>query len=108
VAKEREWIEDVRYDANRVYISCLAGKEAKILDTDAAGVIMFQLKQTGFNVQGFELSAPRAGSGEENLGVSIFTAIDSVPADLDMIFSSHVIEHLHSIPDFLGLFKKKT
>lgn len=71
------------------------------------GYNVFKLRQDGVDAEGFELSAPRAGFGEEKLGVRIATTEDAIREGNDLLFSSHVIEHLYSIGDFIELGRRK-
>jgi 2-polyprenyl-3-methyl-5-hydroxy-6-metoxy-1,4-benzoquinol methylase len=74
------------------------------------GYGVFQFCSEGYKAVGYEISAPRADFGREHLGVTIHGSIQSV-ADhsFDVIFSSHVLEHIpdSSIPfrDFRRLLK---
>jgi len=71
------------------------------------GYNVFKLKQDGVDVTGFELSVPRARFGEEKLGIIIATQEKDIRKDNDLIYSSHVIEHLYAIQDFITLSRQK-
>lgn len=92
------------YDA---YLTALFGTDAiKILDYGTSwGYNVFKLRNSKYDAVGFELSKPRAKFGEEKLGVKIFSELDEVPKDLDVVLSSHVIEHLIDLPSFFNFSK---
>ena len=83
----------------------LAGNDSqplRVLDFGANwGYTSVQFKNTGFEVEAYEISKPRASYGTEHLGVNIHTDLDKVSGKFDFIFSAHVIEHL---PDINVLF----
>jgi SAM-dependent methyltransferase len=98
--------KDLRsYDA---YLNLLsASSPIKILDYGTSwGYNVFKLKNSNYDAVGFELSKPRANFGEEKLGVKIFSDLETVPNDLDIILSSHVIEHLIDLPSFFDFSRK--
>jgi SAM-dependent methyltransferase len=74
------------------------------------GYGVFQFRAEGYDAVGYEISVPRADFGREHLGVTIHRSTQSL-ADhsFDVIFSSHVLEHIpdSSIPfrDFGRLLK---
>jgi Methyltransferase domain len=69
------------------------------------GYNVYKLKKCGINAVGYELSVPRANFGKDNLEIEIYTEEKKIRNGNDMMFSSHVIEHLHSIQDFIKLSK---
>lgn len=82
--------------------------EIKMIDYGCSwGYNVFKLKQSRADAEGFELSVPRAQFGEEKLNVVINTKVENIRNENDLLFSSHVIEHLHSIDDFIQLSKNK-
>lgn len=70
------------------------------------GYDVFRFVQAGHHAVGYELSIPRANFGKSKLGVKIFSDINELPGNNDLIISSHVIEHLSSIQDFISLSKR--
>jgi 2-polyprenyl-3-methyl-5-hydroxy-6-metoxy-1,4-benzoquinol methylase len=70
----------------------------KVLDYGASwGYATYQLNRAGFEAIGFEMSKPRASYGEQNLGVTIISelgTLKSYGSSFDVIFTSHVIEHI--------------
>jgi 2-polyprenyl-3-methyl-5-hydroxy-6-metoxy-1,4-benzoquinol methylase len=71
---------------------------ARILDFGCSwGYGLHQFRQGGYNAEGFEVSAPRALYGKQKLGLPIYSTVKELKGTYDVIFSSHVLEHL---PDF--------
>ncbi len=67
---------------------------AKVLDFGTSwGYFTLQLKQAGFAASGFEISKSRAAIGAQ-LGVNIYSDEGEIPTDLDVVCSTHVIEHV--------------
>lgn len=80
----------------------------KVLDFGCSwGYAAFQLQQAGYDVVGCEISKPRAEFGRIHLGVTIideYSDLDKIqPPSFDIIFSSHVLEHL---PNLAGVFER--
>ncbi|MGH7782094.1 MAG: class I SAM-dependent methyltransferase [Candidatus Binataceae bacterium] len=69
-----------------------------------------QLGEAGFAATGFEISRPRARFGADKLGVNIIdssAALENLePGSFDVIFSSHVIEHLPDLGKSFDLFAR--
>lgn len=81
--------------------------DLKIIDYGCSwGYNVYKLIKSGYDAVGYELSVPRAEFGKNKLGVPIFSDIDKLPRAVDVMFSSHVIEHLSNINDFILLSKK--
>ena len=75
---------------------------SRIIDYGANwGYTSYQLMQAGFHVQAYEISQPRARFGNK-LGLTILTDEKQLKGNVDIFFSSHVIEHL---PDIKHLFQ---
>lgn len=75
---------------------------AKILDYGCSwGYGSFQLSKNGYNVTGFEVSQPRCNYGKEKLGINATSSLEEIEESFDVIFSSHVIEHLPSVSKYL-------
>jgi len=104
VLKENNFEKLRSYDA---YLDALSDSSPlKILDYGTSwGYNVFKLRNSNYDAIGFELSKPRAKFGEEKLGVTIISDIKEVPADRDVILSSHVIEHLIDLPEFFDFSK---
>lgn len=80
---------------------------AKIVDYGSSwGYSVFQLKKAGFDAEGFDVSRSRAKFGEK-LGVIIHSTPASMRDQNDVIMSSHAIEHLPVISDFVSLAASK-
>jgi hypothetical protein len=75
----------------------------RIIDYGSSwGYTSYQLKEAGHQVQGFEISLPRASYGIKNLNLDICTNEQSLRNNNHIFFSSHVIEH-H--PDIASMIK---
>lgn len=79
----------------------------KVLDFGCSwGYGTYQLQTAGYNAIGFEISKPRAEFGRNHLGVSIineYSDLDKIHDSFDIVFSSHVLEHL---PTLKGVFER--
>ena len=79
----------------------------RIIDYGSSwGYTMWQLNQFGYDVEGFEISRPRAAYGEQNLGLTIRTNEADLRGENDIFFSAHVIEHHPFIPGMIELAQK--
>jgi 2-polyprenyl-3-methyl-5-hydroxy-6-metoxy-1,4-benzoquinol methylase len=83
----------------------------RVLDFGCSwGYGVHQLRTSGFEATGFEISKPRARFGREKLGVPIIdnlAELEGRPAhSFDAIFSSHVIEHLPDLAASFDLFSR--
>lgn len=80
-----------------------ASSNLKIVDYGCSwGYTLFQLKKEGYNVQGYEVSVPRANFGKK-LNVEIVTNVESIRDDNDIIICTHVIEHLSDLKSFFQI-----
>ncbi|HEY4154851.1 MAG TPA: methyltransferase domain-containing protein [Puia sp.] len=70
------------------------------------GYMAHQFKQAGHEVQGYEISRPRAAFGTEKMGLNIYTREQDLKGNNDIFFSSHVIEHHPDIGGMLRLAEK--
>lgn len=69
---------------------------SRILDYGANwGYTTWQLREAGYAASAFEISATRAAFGSK-IGVKIATTLDFSPCSLDVVFSSHVLEHVEN------------
>lgn len=82
-------------------------KGARILDFGASwGYLTWQLRKAGYDAVGYEISEPRAQYARERLGVRIETAKERLDGTFDVVFSSHVLEHLANPQEAFGLARK--
>lgn len=90
------------------FIKALVKSESsKILDYGCSwGYSIFQLKKAGYDAEGFEISAARAKFGNK-IGVTIHHHQNEVRDDNDVIMSSHAIEHLPVISEFIRFAASK-
>lgn len=73
-------------------------KPCRVLDFGCSwGYGAYQMQSAGYTVEGYEPSIPRANYGRDRLGVTIRSREEELVGGFDIIFSSHVLEHL---PDF--------
>lgn len=70
------------------------------------GYMSYQFKKQGIATQSFEISVPRATYGNKNLGLDIKTSVAELSGGNDVVFSSHVIEHVPSITEMVDESKK--
>ncbi len=57
----------------------------------------WQLKNAGYSVDSYEISMPRALFARQQLGLHVYTDITQISDKYDVIFMSHVLEHLPSV-----------
>lgn len=81
--------------------------QGRVLDFGCSwGYATYQLRHAGYDVFGFEISKPRAEFGRDFLKINIlddYGSLDQHRNSFDVIFSSHVLEHL---PNFNGVFER--
>src|SRR5436305_6253200 len=78
-------------------------KHAIVLDYGCSwGYSLYQMKSGGFDVQGFEVSKPRAVYGRKNLDVDIQYNFANIRSNNDAVVCSHAIEHLPDLNEFLA------
>jgi SAM-dependent methyltransferase len=68
----------------------------------------YRLAQAGYEVEAFEISAPRCAYAVEKLGVRATCDIASVGRDYDLFFSAHVLEHVPDLRATIELARKVT
>lgn len=83
----------------------------RVLDFGCSwGYGTWQLKQAGYDVTGFEILRSRTGFARDRLGQTVIddpTEIASIPDNaFDIVFTSHVLEHLPDLRDPLKLFNR--
>jgi 2-polyprenyl-3-methyl-5-hydroxy-6-metoxy-1,4-benzoquinol methylase len=80
---------------------------ATVLDYGASwGYGVWQLRASGYNAVGYEISCPRARYAREVLAVSVFDQTADLAGGLDVFFSSHVIEHVPTPRDVFSLARR--
>ena len=91
------------FDVIRYFNILGAGEGSRVLDFGANwGYFAFQLKTAGYDVEAYEISQKRAAYGKK-IGVDIITDFDEVSDGFDVVFSSHVIEHVPNPQSILNL-----
>jgi 2-polyprenyl-3-methyl-5-hydroxy-6-metoxy-1,4-benzoquinol methylase len=71
---------------------------ARVLDFGCSwGYGSHQLVRGGYQVTGFEISKPRCTFAQEKLRIDAYSSLDEVTGPFDLVFSSHVVEHLPSV-----------
>ena len=76
----------------------------KIIDYGCSwGYLTYQFKKAGHQVQGYEISRPRAEFGIKQLDLEIYTDESLLGKGNDIFFSSHVIEHHPDIAAMIRL-----
>lgn len=84
------------------YIQALLPRAGRVLDYGCSwGYHVFKMHRAGLDAEGLEWSRPRAEFGQRNLGVTVHSDPAGIEGRYDVIISSHVIEHLASIPDLV-------
>jgi uncharacterized protein YbaR (Trm112 family) len=90
------------------FMSVLVPQSSKVIDYGCSwGYSVFQMRSAGFDAKGLEISTTRGAFGREKLGVSIVSRQEEVENGNELIVSSHVIEHLASIPSFVNFCREK-
>jgi 2-polyprenyl-3-methyl-5-hydroxy-6-metoxy-1,4-benzoquinol methylase len=87
-----------------------AKKGDRILDFGCSwGYGSWQLKQAGYEVEGFEISRPRCEYARTKLGLIAHKSLDDVGPNrsFDIFFSVHVLEHVPSIAETVAFARKK-
>lgn len=62
----------------------------------------WQLSRYGFDVEAFELSAPRRAYAREKLGIRTIDSTKDAQPPYDIFFSSHVLEHIPSVAETIA------
>ena len=109
VMKSRNFRGSARDFSDYIELFRMLGVKS-ILDFGCSwGYGVFQLRQSGFDAVGYEVSAPRAEFGRSCLDVPIFNSEAQLlgsKTSYDLVFSSHVLEHLPSPNIAWDLFSK--
>jgi 2-polyprenyl-3-methyl-5-hydroxy-6-metoxy-1,4-benzoquinol methylase len=83
-------------------------RTARILDYGCSwGYGLYQLKSSGYDAIGYEISKPRLKFGIDKLGISGVSDVNDLPDQVDVFFSSHVLEHLPDLKFLFDLAQKK-
>lgn len=81
--------------------------EASILEYGCSwGYGVKQFEQAGFKAKGFELSKPRALYAKGKLGVDVSYIQTYQKNEFDVVFCSHVLEHVPNVLEILRSFVK--
>lgn len=106
--KKRGFKNTPRDFSEKIAITKMALPSGKLLDFGASwGYASYQFSQAGYEVTGFELSKFRAEYGAKNLDIPMITSYDEIKAKhecFDVIFTSHVVEHVPYPKDLFNLF----
>lgn len=99
---------DPNKDVSRIIslIELLMGdiKNLSLIDYGSSwGYMSYQFKREAKQVQSFEISEPRKNYGNDNLGLNIVSDENDLEPNVDIFFSSHVIEHVPDISHFINL-----
>ncbi|MBI1767942.1 MAG: hypothetical protein HY015_01850 [Bacteroidetes bacterium] len=82
-------------------------KDIKMVDYGSSwGYMSYQFRKRGMLIQSFEISKPRANYGNKNLNLDIKSNPEDLKPGNDIFFSSHVIEHVPSIPDMINISRR--
>ena len=82
--------------------------DARILDFGCSwGYGLYQFRKAGYNAEGFEVSLPRARYGKEMMSLPIYSSVKDLKGKYDVIFSSHVLEHLPDFTEINNLYENQ-
>jgi hypothetical protein len=70
------------------------------------GYMSYQFRQSGVDIQSFEISKPRAVFGNTKLGLNIRSDVSQLKPGNELVYSSHVIEHVPSVSDMVSASKR--
>lgn len=102
-----------RYSILIEYLEKIFSKKGKILDLGCGtGLFLLSAKRRGWDTYGIDISAPMTNFAQESFGIPTkagqFQELDlSDWGTFDVIYSSHVIEHIPNPAEWMNLFKKK-
>jgi 2-polyprenyl-3-methyl-5-hydroxy-6-metoxy-1,4-benzoquinol methylase len=60
------------------------------------------MKQAGYRAIGLEIGETRASFAKQKLGISVLRSLEKVEEPFDLIFSSHVLEHIGPVRDVIS------
>lgn len=79
-----------------------ADTNRRLLDYGCSwGYGSWQFQEAGYKVTAFEISKPRCQYAREKLHIDAKDSLSEIEEEFDIIFSSHVIEHLPLVSDYL-------
>jgi len=67
------------------------------------GYSAWQFKTRGYHCKGYEISLPRAKYARDVLGIELVSHVEDLKGEIDLFFSSHVLEHVPNPLDTLSL-----
>ena len=83
-------------------------RHARVLEFGSSwGYGAWQLSQAGYSVQAFEVSGPRCRYAREKLGVDAVDSLEAVDGRFDVVFSSHVLEHVDILAQNLDFLEAR-
>lgn len=100
---------DRSHDTYIEVLRALGGRPGyKLIDFGCSwGYGAWQLQRAGYEVTGLEVASGRAAYGINELGLRIVSKESDLPSDVDLFFSSHVLEHLPAPAPVLQVARRK-
>jgi 2-polyprenyl-3-methyl-5-hydroxy-6-metoxy-1,4-benzoquinol methylase len=94
-------------DRIQVVMAAVGADQRRLFDFGCSwGYGSYQFIQAGFEVEGFEVSRPRAAFARERLGVTTHSTLETVEGPFDVFFSSHVLEHVPSVTEAISFARR--
>lgn len=76
---------------------------SRILDLGCSwGYGAWQFKNSGYDVTGYEVGTTRASFAREKLVLNVSSSLNDISGPFDVIFSSHVLEHVSRLGELLS------
>jgi 2-polyprenyl-3-methyl-5-hydroxy-6-metoxy-1,4-benzoquinol methylase len=86
----------------RIFDALGVPRDARVLEFGCSwGYGAWQLNRAGYDVEAFEISRPRCRYAREKLGVEASHELEALGREFDLVFSSHVLEHVDSLEETL-------
>jgi 2-polyprenyl-3-methyl-5-hydroxy-6-metoxy-1,4-benzoquinol methylase len=109
--QRRGFAESVWGAKDRLRLITQLKAQGRLLDYGCSwGYFVAQAKAAGFDAIGYEISRTRAKFGQQMLNIEVLheaTALEGLQSgSIDVIYSSHVLEHLTSLTDVFPLFRR--
>jgi 2-polyprenyl-3-methyl-5-hydroxy-6-metoxy-1,4-benzoquinol methylase len=83
-------------------------KGGRLLDLGCSwGYGVWQFREAGYDAFGLEVGKERAAFARKRLGVSAVSSLDEVDGTFDVVFSSHVLEHIANLQTTLAFAKER-